>query len=297
MRKIKRTGIFLLIIYGLLGASLALAQTGTDDLQSLSDEFTDEKSLAGWKQFHEAEGWRSMIKTIDVNKSSAGSLTLEPAVAGWFEEYQGAYIFKEVMGNFFVTARVKTRGRETELPTALWSLAGLMVRAPRPDSTKDKWIQRGENWLFFTTGVADPATVPVFESKTTSNSKSNLKLRPAKTGWVELGIARVRSAFILVYRFDGETKWTVHERFHRRDLPRSLQVGINAYSGGSTHEEQDPFKFNTMQSKNGKSDLILNVDYVRFRRLNYEVSSPRSDASELTDYSLSNDELLKKLGL
>ena len=284
----------------MLGATLAAAAqpaASNDDLQGLSDEFGDEKSLANWKQFHEAEGWRSMIKSIDVNKTTAGSLTLEPSVAGWFEEYQGAYIFKEVTGNFFVSARVKTRGRETEMPTMLWSLAGLMVRAPRPDSTKDKWQPRGENWLFFTTGVADPVTQPVFESKTTGNSKSNLKLRPAKTGWVELGIARVRSAFILVYRFDGETKWTVHERFHRRDLPRTLQVGINAYSGGYTHEEQDPFKFNTMQSKNGKADLVLNVDYMRFRRLNYEVASPRSDASELTDYSLTNDELLKKLGL
>jgi hypothetical protein len=289
---------FLFCLLALCASLTAAAQNASpDDLQSLSDEFTDEKSLANWKQFHEVEGWRSMIKTLDVNKTTAGSLHLEPSVAGWFEDYQGAFIFKEVTGNFLVTARVKTRGKETEMPTALWSLAGLMVRAPRPEATKDKWQPRGENWLFFTTGVADPVTQPVFESKTTGNSKSNLKLRPAKTGWVELGIARVRSAFILLYRYDGETKWTVHERFHRRDLPRAVQVGLNAYSGGSTHEEQEPFKFNTMQSKNGKADLILNVDYVRFRRLNYEVSSPRSDASDLTDYSLTSDELLKKLGL
>jgi hypothetical protein len=38
------------------------------------------------------------------------------------------------------------------------------------------------------------------------------------------------------------------------------------------------------------------VDYVRFRRLPLQ-PSPRSDAGELTDYSISNEELLKKLGL
>lgn len=278
-------------------AAWAQQNASTDDLQSLSDEFNDEKSLVNWKQFHEVEGWRTMIKTLDVNKTTAGSLHLEPLVSGWYEDYQGAFLFKEVTGQFLVTTRVKARGRETEMPTALWSLAGLMARAARPDATKDKWQPRGENWMFFTTGIADPIGQSVFETKSTANSKSNLKLRPAKSGWVELGMARVRGAFILLYRYDGDAKWTVQERFHRRDMPRTLQVGINAYSGGSTHEEQDYFKFNTIQSKNGKPDLIFNVDYIRFRRLNYVVSSPYSDASELTDYSLSNDELLKKLGL
>jgi hypothetical protein len=283
--------------------SAAAAVSGADDLQALSDEFNDEKSLAGWKQFHEAEGWMSMTKTIDVNRTSPGNLYLEPAVSGWYEDFHGAFLFKEVTGDFFVAARLKVTGKTQELPAALWSLAGLMVREPRPQAGKDNWQPRGENWLFFTTGIAEPAGRPIFETKSTANSRSNLKLRPARAGWVELGIARIRSAFVLLYRYDGETKWTVQERFHRRDLPRTLQVGVNAYSDWYSAREYhgDAFKFNTLKIADGKPDLVLNVDYVRFRRLAFRPAGggggPRSDAGELTDYSLTSDELLKALGL
>lgn len=275
------------------------AQTAPkDDLQVLNDEFNSEKSLADWKQFHEAEGWMTMTKTLDVNKTSAGNLHFEPTVSGWYEDFHGAFLYKEVTGDFFVTARLKVSGKTSELPTALWSLAGLMVRQSRPAVNKDNWKPAGENWLFLTTGIAEPAGQPVFETKSTANSRSNLKLRPAKNGWVELGIARVRSAFILLYRYDGETKWTIQERFHRRDLGRTLQVGINAYSDWYSAQEfhSDALKFNTVAVKNGKADLVLTVDYVRFRRLAFQAPL-RSDAGELTDYSLSNEELLKMLGL
>jgi hypothetical protein len=264
----------------------------------LSDEFADEKSLSNWKQFHEAEGWMTMTRTLDANKTSAGNLRFEPTTSGWYADFHGAFLFKEITGDFLATTRLKVSGKTGEMPTALWSLAGLMVREPRQNANKDNWKPSGENWLFFTTGVAEPAGQTVFETKSTANSRSNLKLRPAKTGWVELGIARVRAAFVLLYRYDGETKWTVQERFHRRDLGRTLQVGITAYSDwyGAKEFHDDPFKFNTVPAANSKADLVLDVDYVRFRRLRLQIP-PRSDAGELTDYGLSSDELLKKLGL
>lgn len=89
-----------------------------------------------------------------------------------------------------------------------------------------------------------------------------MKLRPAKTGWAESGLARVRSAFILLYRYDAETKWTIQERFHRRDLGRTLQVGINAYSDWYSAKEfhNDPLKFNAVAVKESKADLVLTVD-------------------------------------
>jgi hypothetical protein len=292
--------IFLLCVTTLFTSFAVSAQVNAprDDLQILSDEFNDEKSLADWKQFHEAEGWMTMTKTIDANKTSSGNLHFEPTTSGWYADFHGAFLFKEVTGDFFVATRLKVGGKTAELPTALWSLAGLMVREPRSGATKDNWQPRGENWLFLTTGIAEPAGQPVFETKSTVNSRSNLKLRPARGGWVELGIARVRSAFVLLYRYDGETKWTVQERFHRRDLPRTVQVGINAYSDwyGAKEFHDDPLKFNTVAVKNGKADLVVTVDYVRFRRLSLQIP-PRSDAGELTDHTLSGEELLKKLGL
>jgi hypothetical protein len=294
----RRAFLFCLTI--LFACLAAAAQTSpADDLQSLSDEFGDEKSLARWKQFHEAEGWMTMTKTLDVNRSSAGNLHFEPTTSGWYEDFHGALLFKEVTGDFLATARLKVSGKTGDLPTALWSLAGLMAREPRPAAaTKEAWQPRGENWLFLTTGIAEPAGQPVFETKSTANSRSNLKLRPAKAGWVELGIARVRSAFVLLYRYDGDKQWTIQERFHRRDLGRTLQVGITAYSDwyGAREFHNDPFKFNTTEIKNSRADLVVQVDYVRFRRLRLQMP-PRSDAGELTDYGLSSEELLKKLGL
>lgn len=102
----------------------------------------------------------------------------------------------------------------------------------------------------------------------------------------------------MLYRYDGDKQWTIQERFHRRDLGRTLQVGITAYSDWYSAKEfhNDPLKFNTVAAKDGKADLVVQVDYVRFRRLRVQVA-PRSDAGDLTDYNLSSDELLKKLGL
>jgi hypothetical protein len=295
--KMQILALFLALAFTLQISAQQQMPLSSNDLQTLSDEFNGENSLAGWKQFSEAEGWMPMTKIVDVNKTSPGNLYLEPGTSGWYEDFHGVFLFKEVTGNFLATTRLKVSGKNGELPTALWSLAGLMAREPRA-MKKENWQPKNENWLFFTVGVAEPAGQLLFETKSTVNSRSNLKLRPAKTGWVELAIARVRSAFILLYRYDGETKWQIQERFHRRDLGRTLQVGVNAYSDwyGAREFHNDPFKFNTIAAKNSKADLVLNVDYVRFRPISYN-GSPRSDAGELTDYSMSNDELLKALGL
>ncbi|KUG07195.1 hypothetical protein [Solirubrum puertoriconensis] len=273
--------------------------TPSDDLGALSDDFNDAASLGNWKQFHQAEGWPSMVARAEVGGIAKGLLYLEPTTSGWYADFHGAFMYKEVTGDFFVTSRLKITGKTAELPATTWSLAGLMVREARPTATPANWKPNGENWLFLTAGIAEPVGQPVFESKTTVNSRSNLKLRPAKTGWVELGIMRVRAAFVLLYRYDGETQWHVHERFYRRDMPRTVQVGLNAYTDWYSAQQyhNDPMRFNTTIVSNGKPDLGLHVDYVRFQRPGYQASSPMADASELTDYTLSNAELLKTLRL
>ncbi|WP_400191511.1 hypothetical protein [Hymenobacter sp. B81] len=278
--------------------TLAPAADAPDDLAALSDEFNDAGSLSRWRQFHQAEGWPSMVQRLDVNQTARGQLYLAPTTSGWYADFHGTYLYQEVTGDFLVTSRVHVTGKTTELPKAAWSLAGLMVREARPAVTPASWQPGGENWLFLTAGVAEPVNQFVFESKSTVNSRSNLKLRPAKTGWVELGILRVRSAFVLLYRYEGQP-WQVHERFHRRDLPRTLQVGLNAYTDWNSARplHNDPQRFNTTVVTNGQPDLALYADYVRFSRPAYRVAAPYSDGSELTDYSLTNDELLRQLKL
>jgi len=254
-----------------LAAHVAAAQAAralpprTDELAALSDEFTSAASLARWKEFHTAEGWPSMTRRMGVD-SATGELRLEPGTSGWYADFHGPFLFREVTGDFQVTTRLRADGPDGQVPTTPWSLAGLMVRAPR-DVTPATWTPGGEAWLFLTTGVAGAPSTPVFETKSTVSSRSALRLHPARGGWVELRIVRRGAEFELLTRYDGE-EWEVRERFHRPDLPATVQVGINAYTDWNSASalHGDPFRFNTVPFQGGSPGLHLRVDWIRFAR-------------------------------
>jgi hypothetical protein len=260
-----------------------------EDIAPLSDEFNAD-SLAKWKRFDVAEGWPDQAKRVAVTE---GSLQLEPYTSGWFEEFHAPFLFKEVTGPFVATARVRVRGKEAKVPTEAWSLAGLMVREARPESGK-KQEPRGENWMFLTTGVAQESGKPVFETKTTVNSRSNLKLTPAREGWVELRMVRVGPSFVLMSRYDGEA-WQVRERFYRMDFARTVQLGLCAYTGWNSAQDlhRDPQKFNTTVLKDRKADVVLEVDWIRFSRPSTNGVNPMT----LTDASVSDAEIVKLFGM
>jgi hypothetical protein len=261
------------------------------DIRPLSDEFETAASLEKWNRFDRSEGWPDMVRRLAV---ADGHLSLEPYTSGWFAEFHAPFVFREVTGSFVATARVRVRGKESDVPAETWSLAGLMVREARPDSAR-KWEPRGENWLFLTTGVAFEKGKPVFETKTTVNSRSNLKLHPARSGWIELRIARVGPHFFLLTKYDGE-KWRLLERFYRSDLPRTLQVGLNAYSGWDSASDlhNDPEKFNRTVLKDRRADVILDVDWIRFSRPEIPQGT---DLGKLSDYSTPDSALLSFLGV
>jgi hypothetical protein len=121
-----------------------------------------------------------MLKRMAVDEAS-GELRLEPYTSGWYEDFHAPFLFREVTGDFVVTARLRADGLDGGVPGVPWSLAGLMVRAPR-GVTPATWRPGGEGWLFLTTGVADAPGRPVFETKTTLDSRSTLRLHPARAG-------------------------------------------------------------------------------------------------------------------
>ena len=284
--------------------TFALAQ---NDNTTQSDEFKDPSSLANWKRFHETENFPNKIKTLKIEPSGNGLLVLEPEASGWYADYQAPFIYKELHGNFDVRCRVRVRGKSAAIPQADWSLAGLMIRQSKR-TTSENWQPRQENWLFLTTGVAEPLNVPVFETKTTNNSMSNLKLRPADSGWVELRIIRSEATFLLLYRYDNKD-WTLLERFYRPLLPPVVQVGLNAYSGWNSINpdlKKDPSQFNKTLDKNGSSDLVLEVDYFRVSspKINFQALqlvkpvSPLpylSPGNQLSDFSITNEQILKAI--
>ncbi|MFT3823893.1 MAG: hypothetical protein QM731_08225 [Chitinophagaceae bacterium] len=295
-------------IFCVLLTVLMASSYSQQTLTALSDEFNDTASLRQWSLFHQVEGFPDKIGLLQVNN---GALQLQPKASGWYADFQAPFLFKTVTGNFDVRARIKVSGKASELPSLDWSLAGLMVRQPKR-TTKDNWNPRQENWLFITTGVADDVTLPVFEVKTTSNSISNLKLRPAKAGWVELRIVRIDAAFIMMARYDNEP-WQILERFYRPVMMGPLQVGINAYSSWNAMPgelKQNPKAFNETVA-NIPADLVLQVDYIRFStptfnpdklpanlyNRKYAQTLFYTPGNLLTDHQLSNEEVLKQLGL
>jgi|SRR5215217_1082616 len=258
----------------LIAAPAALAQQtpspAPPPIDNLSDEFDKAGAPVGWSWFHEAEGFPNKVLSSGVKD---GVLTVVPNSSGWFEDYQAPYLFKTVSGNFDVRARIKVTGRAGEEPTATWSLAGIMVREPKTTKAAD-WKPRHENWLFLTTGIAQPLDQRVFETKTTTNSGSNLKLRHAQSGWVELRIVRLRGAFFLMTRYEGE-EWVIRDRFYRPQTPETLQVGLNVYSDGDTSGSEFPDAASqNVRVINGKPDVILHADWIRFTR-------PKSDPAKV----------------
>ncbi|RYY94920.1 MAG: hypothetical protein EOO11_16925 [Chitinophagaceae bacterium] len=290
-------------------AQQRVMRTGTEtDISALSDEFSDTASVRNWNAFHLVEGFPDKIRHMGMRN---GLLELESHPAGWYADYQAPFLFKPVTGNFDVTMRLRVRGASGDsLPATEWSLAGIMVREPKPTNAAT-WEPRSENWLFLTTGIADRPGTPVFESKTTANSLSNLRLRPARAGWVELRIIRVDASFILLSRYDGEG-WQVRDRFYRPVLSYSLQVGLNFYSGFNSIPAAigaDPRAQNAAVARDVPTDMLVEVDYIRYARprLNTErlaaLRQPGFNAlyygggNLLTDYSLSDEALLKLLQL
>ena len=235
----------------------------TADPTVLADEFRDPGTLESWRRFDRVEGWPDHARRVVIDPTRDGELVIEPHTSGWYEDFHAPFLFKEVSGDFVVTARVRADGVAHPTPRAAWSLAGLMVRAPR-DITPRTWTPGGENWLFITTGVADDLDRPVIETKSTVNSRSALRLHPARAGWMELRITRRGAAFELASRYDGED-WIPRARFDRPDLPATVHVGLNAYSDWWTAKSLhgDPLKFDTTVLADGKPDLRLRVDWIR----------------------------------
>jgi hypothetical protein len=295
--------IFTLVFCALISNSLLAQSMSTAALDS---DFNSEIELSNWKWLHDTEGWPDKVRNRSIKN---GTLTMEMGTSGWFADKNAPFLYKEITGDFDVRARIKASGVKNAISETTWSLGGLMVRVPKKTG-KDQWKPKEENWMFMTTGVAEEPGKQVIETKYTINSKSNLKLRDAKAEWITLRITRVGNAFIMMYKYDQDKKWTVHDRFYLVDWPPVLQVGLNGYTNSNAVPGNilwgDPFRFNSESFDHlGKPDFLLSVDFVHFAKpkANYDVpGNPGKQwlnqvyANRLVDYSVSNEEVLKLLG-
>lgn len=245
----------------------ATAAAKGDDLSELSDEFDDGKTLRGWlREFEVEKTGADQLERIDFGRTRPGWATLVPHASSWYRDYRGVLVHRLVRGDFVATTRLRTTNRSGDGPPRRpFSLAGIMVRAPRA-VTPRTWRPGGENYLFLSHGAADQPGQYQFEVKTTVNSDSRLAIVPADQPEAVIRVARVGSLFLLFRKSSEDAPWILHQRYSRPDLPAELQVGMTVYTDWPTVERTAPPEHNTRVLRGGQPDLIASFDYFRFTR-------------------------------
>ena len=250
-----------------------------DDLSGLSDEFESPGTLANWQRVYQIEGWGfDQLEQWDINQSNAGRMTMMPHTSSWFEEWRGVQAYKQVTGDFVVTTDVEPTGRSgTGAPNTQYSLAGIMVRTPRPEMQNGgaDWTPNGQNYIFLSMGAASQPGTYQFEVKNTLNSNSQLEVSNGGSR-ARVQIARIGSAFIVLRQIDSDP-WEVHRRYTRADMPATLNVGLTTYTDWNPCQ-QAGYEYHNTNLLTGavprltggtiqaNPDLIARFDYVRYRR-------------------------------
>src|SRR3954470_20448062 len=141
-----------------LSVGLAATTAAAAPLPLLNDEFDVPSTASQWQELRGdlADG---VVPTWDIAQSTPGELTITPGRSWWVDGTRAFYLYKPVVGDFVVTARLRVTGREAAVPGADWSLSGLLVRRPTDNRAQ-------ENWVSFRTGRRDGKDV--FERKTTA---------------------------------------------------------------------------------------------------------------------------------
>ena len=290
-----------------LSGAFGLGARAHDDLTASSDEFDDARSLARWSRIHRVEGWgNDVLERIDVGTTRVGALTLVPHTSSWYEEWRGELMFKSVAGDFVVTAAIEPRNRAGNgAPGSLYSLAGILVRAPRSMTQPAEWTPRGQNYVFLSLGAANRAGAYQYEVKTTVNSVSTLQISDGAPASALIQVARIGPHLILSRRAPGGA-WQVHRRYYRPDFPATLQAGITVYTDWPVCESVGYANHNRLVLTNGlrlptgvvlngcRPDLVATVDFVRYARPRIPANLVGADLSSAD--AVSDAQLLAFLG-
>ncbi|MFM8979158.1 MAG: hypothetical protein ACKOSS_01655, partial [Planctomycetia bacterium] len=263
-------------------------------LSALSDEFASGPGLApGWSRLWQVEQWPyDQVESLDVGSTRAGWLTLVPYSSTWYQDYRGELTFKPITGDLVVTAHVEARNRAgSGAPARAYSLAGLMLRAPR-QVTAATWTPGGEDYVFLSLGCADVPGSYQTEVKTTDDSVSVLAIAPGPSA-ATLRAARIGPHLLLLLRPEGGA-WSVHRRYRRDDFPATLQAGLTVYTDWPTCSALTPVQHNNSLLTGGTPDLRAQVDYVRFIEPAVPAGLLGADLSNPT--AVSDAELLAFLG-
>jgi hypothetical protein len=289
---------FLLVMaWFLLGFEVSFAQdsnqeektgdwkTRLADRALIYDDFNDPASLSNWTNFATVEGWPDRIKRVEIDQTK-GSLMLEPRVGAWFWGGHGAYIYREIEGDFIALARINIHGVAAEQPSVMWSRGGLLLREP-PDLSIDK-VDRDEIFLHIMR-VEEPRQSGIYTSlnelqtEEAATSQSSIVQthdkyyyrwkfdkqppQPTRSTWVELGIVRIGNALFTISKADDQP-WTVRRQNYRPLFSDKVQIGLASASVALTEDKQWIFQsistneYNTViQPTAYGPDVVMEVDY------------------------------------
>ena len=286
--------------------ALSLPVGAYDDLTILSDEFDAAHSVTNWQRIYQVEGWgNDVLQQFHINTSRPGRMTMVPYTSSWYAEWRGELTFKTVTGDFVITTDVEPRNRTGNgAPGSQYSLAGIMVRAPRAMTSAAQWTAGGQNYVFLSLGAASNPGTYQFEVKTTSNSVSTLQISSGVPR-ASIQVARIGPHLIMLRRDEGDV-WQVHRRYFRPDMPATLQAGLTVYTDWPVCEavgfqSQNQFVLtNGLRLPNGamvsgcNPDLVAAFDYVRYARL--QVPASLAGANFSSAVAVSDGQLLSFLG-
>ncbi len=247
-----------------LPASIANPASAAD-FAALSDEFDSPDSLRNWKNLSDTESLPNRIEKIDIGKTSPGHLAIVPQSGAWWAGYHGAYLYKEVKGNFVVTTRLKVTGKIGGEPTAIWTISGLLLRAPGDLNAASRSTSRELDLL-----DDRPRSRSRPRGRRQEHAGRQQRLghhAGAKPGWYELRVARLGPLFVAMCRPDGGD-WVLRKRIFRADLPETLQAGINVTSDFKLSASMPAAKYNAaLFPEQSSGDSLTTFDYVRFSRV------------------------------
>ncbi len=187
-----------------------------DDFARISDDFESGSLDPKW-HVH-----RPDVAAVRV-ESGQLALTMQ-AEALWFQDQDSVLVFQEITGDFAVEAAVHAESTQSpgSPPNRMVHLGGLMARDGESST---------ENYVFVVVGF-DEDDLSV-ETKSTTDGHSDYFGPAWGSGAAELRLCRNGAQFRLFKRPIGGASWELAATYPRPDLPRTLQVGANAYAFGT----------------------------------------------------------------
>ncbi len=194
--------------------------TTTTTLVGFDDTFGGSSLDPSWTVLHPS------LVTIDV---SGGALHLTPAATGapniWFNDGEGPLVYKELTGDFDVSAVLSTRDPAIPAnpPPPQYRLAGILARDPASTPVSS-------NTVHVALGAGATGQGTCYEYKSTDDSVSTWAATPTASPDGEVRLRRAGTTVEMYWRPDSVSAWLMIQSFVRADLPATLQVGPMIYS-------------------------------------------------------------------